>query len=53
VHSREVTLGDGDSTVQTLDDLGQSIADLGLLLERILEEGKDGRIENGGFGRHD
>jgi hypothetical protein len=52
VDAREEGLGGGDGSFEALDDLGEGIADLGLLVEFVLEIVKDGRVEEAGVGSH-
>lgn len=40
-----MALGDCDGALQPLDDLGEGVPDLGLLLEIALEGGENARIE--------
>ena len=50
---RKQTLRTRNCTLQALDDLRESIANAGLLLEFFFEVGKDGWVEQGRIGRHD
>ena len=54
VDAGEKSLGVGDGALEALHDLGERVADLGLLVEFILEVLKDGGVEEAGvgIGRH-
>lgn len=47
VDAGEQALGGGDGALEALDDLGEGVADLGLLLDLVLEVGEDGGVEEG------
>lgn len=47
IDTGEQRLGGGDSSLQTLDNAGQGVADLRLLVQLGLEKVKDGRVEEG------
>jgi hypothetical protein len=53
VDARKKTLSGGDGALETLDNLGEVVADAGLFVELLLEVGEDGRVEEGSFGGHD
>lgn len=50
--AREQSLGGSDGAFEALDDLGEVIADAGLLVNLLLEVGEDGGVEEGVVGRH-
>lgn len=50
MNSGKKTLGSRNRSIEALDQLGEGIADLCLLLELALEMGKDGGIEQAGLG---
>lgn len=50
VYSREQSLRGSNRALETLDDVGQGVADFGLLIELRLEVVEDGRIEKGRLG---
>jgi hypothetical protein len=52
MNAGEQGLGRGDGTLEALDNLGEGIADLGLLVDLVLEVGEDGRVEEGRVGGH-
>ena len=52
MNPREVSLRDGDLPLEPLDELSESVADLGFLLELGLEGGEDGRVEEVGWVGH-
>jgi hypothetical protein len=52
VHARKKTLGGGGGALQALDYLREVITDSGLFIDLLLQVGEDGRVEEGGFGRH-
>lgn len=50
VDAGEKGLGVGDGALEALHDLGEGVADLGLLVEFVLEVLEDGGVEEAGVG---
>lgn len=52
MHAGQKRLGGRHGPFEALDDLGEGVADLRLLVELVLEEGEDGGVEERLLGRH-
>ena len=51
--ARKKTLSGGNGALETLDNLGEVVADVRLFIDLLLEVGEDGGVEERSFGGHD